>query len=170
MDAPATPRRKYRALILNLLLFALIFLGIRTWQHRDLPSGAAPGLQGTTLQGLPYSLPARPGKPMMVHFWAVWCPVCRTEEDSISAIARDHPDKVITVALNSGPPTAVSRYMEQQGIAYPVVNDPTGVIAAKWGIRAVPASFWITPDGRITSVETGYTTEAGMRLRLWLAK
>jgi peroxiredoxin len=103
-----------------------------------------------------------------VHFWATWCPICRTEQGSIAAIAQDHPD-VITVAMQSGTPQEVSRYMQEQGIAFPVVNDPDGIISRAWGVHAVPASFIIAPDGQIRFVEVGYTTGMGLRLRLWLA-
>jgi thiol-disulfide isomerase/thioredoxin len=168
-EARPKPRTsKWRSLALNLLLFAAIFGGIRMWQHRDLPSGPAPALRGVTLAGLPYALPAHPDKPVLVHFWATWCPVCRAEQDSIAAIAQDHPD-MITVAMQSGAPEAVSRHMREQGISFSVVNDPDGTLASAWGVHAVPASFIIAPDGHISFVEVGYTTGIGLKLRLWLA-
>jgi len=103
-----------------------------------------------------------------VHFWATWCPVCKAEQGSIAAIAHDHPD-VISVAMQSGKPEEVAKYLSDQGIAFPVLNDPDGSISAAWGVHAVPASFIIGPDGQIRFVEVGYTTSLGLRLRLWLA-
>jgi len=50
-----------------------------------------------------------------------------------------------------------------------VLNDPDGVIATRWGVRAVPASFIVDGAGQIRFVEIGYTTGIGLRLRLWLA-
>jgi peroxiredoxin len=105
---------------------------------------------------------------VLVHFWATWCPICRTEQDTINAIARDTPN-VITVAMQSGSRDEVEKYLKQQGLSFPVLNDPDGRIAAAWGVHAVPASFIIDPDGQIRFVEIGYTTETGLRLRLWLA-
>ena len=72
--------------------------------------------------------------------------------------------------MNSGTQEAVVKYMRDQGIAFPVVNDPDGSLSAKWGVHAVPASFIIAPDGRVRFVEVGYTTGVGIKLRLWLAE
>lgn len=159
---------KWRGYAVNVLVFVIIVAGIRFWQQRDIVSGAAPALQGMTLAGQPYTLPARPGKPVLVHFWATWCPICRAEQGSIAAIAHDHAD-VITVAMQSGSTEEVSRHMREQRIDFPVVNDSDGIISSAWGVHAVPASFIIAPDGRIRFVEIGYTTGIGLRLRLWLA-
>lgn len=159
---------KWRSYAFNVLVLVIVVAGIRAWQQRDMVSGAAPALQGLTLAGQPYILPAHPEKPVLVHFWATWCPICRAEQDSITAIAHDHPN-VITVAMQSGRPEDVSRYMQEQGIYFPVVNDQDGLLSSIWGVHAVPASFIIAPDGQIRFVEVGYTTGIGLRLRLWLA-
>jgi thiol-disulfide isomerase/thioredoxin len=105
---------------------------------------------------------------VLVHFWASWCPVCRAEQSSIAAIAQDNQN-VITIAMQSGTPEQVAAYMREQGIAFPVLNDPDGHIARAWGVHAVPVSFIIAPDGEIRFVEVGYTTQIGLRLRMWLA-
>lgn len=159
---------KWRGYAINVLLFVMLVAGIRAWQQRDMVSGAAPALQGVTLAGQTYTLPAHPRQPVLVHFWASWCSICRAEQNSIAAIAHDNPN-VITIAMQSGSPEAVVRYMREQGIDFPVVNDPDGSLAGTWGVHAVPASFIIAPDGRIRFVEIGYTTGVGLRLRLWLA-
>jgi thiol-disulfide isomerase/thioredoxin len=159
---------RWRGYIIEALVFVILIAGIRAWQHRDMVSGSAPALQGVTLAGAPYALPAHPGKPVLVHFWATWCPICRAEQDSIASIAHDHPG-TITVAMQSGSTEQVMRHMREQGITFPVINDQDGEIAGRWGVHAVPASFIIAPDGRIRFVEVGYTTGIGLRLRLWLA-
>jgi len=159
---------KWRGYAVNVLVFAILVAGIRFWQQRDMVSGPAPALQGLTLAGQPYILAAHPGKPVLVHFWATWCPICRAEQGSIAAIAQDDPN-VITVAMQSGTPEEVSRHMHEQGIDFPVVNDQDGMLSRAWGVHAVPASFIIAPDGKIRFVEVGYSTGIGLRLRLWLA-
>ena len=159
---------KWRAYVIEALVFVILIAGIRAWQQRDMVSGSAPALQGVTLAGLPYNLPARPKQPVLVHFWATWCPICRAEQDSITSIAHDHPD-TITVAMQSGSAEQIVRHMREQGIDFPVVNDRDGKLSSAWGVHAVPASFIIGTDGRIRFVEVGYTTGLGLRLRLWLA-
>lgn len=159
---------KWRGYAVNVLLLIILVAGIRAWQQRDMVSGAAPALQSITLAGQPYILPAYPEKPVLVHFWATRCPICRAEQDSIAAIAHDHAN-VITVAMQSGRPEEVFRHIQEQGIVFPVVNDQDGMLSRAWGVHAVPASFIVAPDGRIRFVEVGYTTGTGLRLRLWLA-
>jgi peroxiredoxin len=160
---------KWRGYTFNVLLLVILVVGIRAWQQRDMVGGAAPVLQGVTLAGQTYRLPAHPLQPVLVHFWATWCSICRAEQGSITAIAHDNPN-VITIAMQSGKPEEITQHMREQGIDFLVVNDPEGSIASAWGVHAVPASFIIDPDGRIRFVEVGYTTEIGLRLRLWLAK
>ena len=159
---------KWRAYAINALILVVVFGGVRIWQQRGIASGPAPVLQGVTLAGQPYTLPVQPSQPVLVHFWATWCPICRAEQGAIDGVAQADPN-VITIAMNSGKPEEVARYMQEQGIAFPVLNDPNGQIAGTWGVRAVPASFIIGRDGQIRFVEVGYTTGIGLRIRLWLA-
>jgi peroxiredoxin len=130
-------------------------------------SGQAPPLQGRGLDGAEIALVAQRGRPVLVHFWASWCPVCRLEQGSINRIARDHA--VITVAMQSGSRDEVAAYMTAHGLRFPVVVDPSGDLAARYGVRGVPSSFIVDASGRVRAVETGYTTLLGLSLRLWLA-
>ena len=163
-----SPRAIWKRYAINAVLIIAVVAGMRAWQQRDMVSDIAPELKGVTLNHQHFELPAQPATPTLVHFWATWCPICRTEQGNIVAIARDYPN-TITVAMNSGLNNEVKRYMQEQGIAFPTVNDPDGSISEVWGVHAVPASFIIAPDGKIRFVEVGYTTEIGLRMRLWWA-
>jgi thiol-disulfide isomerase/thioredoxin len=167
-DNPKDSRAaKWRGYAINVLLVVIVVVVIRAWQQRDMVGGAAPLLQGVTLDGQVYKLPAYPDKPVLVHFWATWCSICRAEQGSIQAIAKDYPN-VITIAMQSGKPEDVARHMREQGIDFPVVNDQEGRISNAWGVHAVPASFIVDSSRQIRFVEVGYTTGIGLRLRLWL--
>ena len=155
-----------RALLL--LLSIILIAGIRTWQQRGVASSVAPPLQGMLLSGTPYSLPDKPGQPVLVNFWATWCMPCRAEQDSIAAIAQDHPN-TITVSMRSGDDAGVVSHLKEQGLHFPVLNDADGRIASTWGVQAVPASFIIGPNGQIRFAEVGYLSEFELRFRLWLA-
>jgi peroxiredoxin len=76
---------------------------------------------------------------------------------------------VLTVALQSGEPVEISAYMQGAGLNFPVIPDPDGAIASRWGVRGVPASFILSGDGQIVSTTVGLSTESGLRLRLWAA-
>jgi thiol-disulfide isomerase/thioredoxin len=145
----------------------VLILGIRAWQQSGTARGPAPELTGELLDGKPVALAAYAGQPVLVHFWATWCPICRAEQGSIDSLARD--TSVITVAMQSGEHNAVAQYLRNEALSFPVLNDPDGVMAAQWGVRAVPASFIVDGAGQIRYVEVGYTTGVGLRLRLWLA-
>jgi thiol-disulfide isomerase/thioredoxin len=169
-ETPA-PRRKTRWVkpVIEVIVFLGLLIGFRAWQHRDMPSGPAPALAGYTLAGQVYKLPAHPGKPVLVHFWATWCGVCMAEQGSISALARNKDADLITIAMQSGKTAEVERYVNKQHIDFNVINDEDGTLAQRWGVNAVPADFVVAPDGTISFAEVGYTTNIGRRLRLWLA-
>lgn len=168
MPADHTRAKVWLRRAIEVLVVVALIAGIRAWQQRDMVSGPAPILQGALLDGKPFALAAKPTQPVLVYFWATWCPVCRAEQGTIEAIAHDHPN-VITVAMQSGSRDDVMKHQREQGLSFPVLNDPDGRISAAWGVHAVPASFFIDTNGQIRFVEIGYTTGVGLRLRLWLA-
>lgn len=166
--AEAHPARaaRWRRRAIEALIFVIVIVGIRAWQQRDVVSGAAPALAGVLLDGSAYAPPG--GRPVLVHFWATWCPVCSAEQGSIQSLSQDGYE-VVTVAMQSGSSSEVVRHMTEQRLSFPVLNDADGRVSAAWGVHAVPASFIVGRDGQIRFVEIGYTTEIGLRLRLWLA-
>ena len=93
----------------ELLLFIMIIMGVRAWQQRDIVKGDAPPLAGQLLDGKSFVLPSKPAQPLLVHFWATWCPMCKAEQASIDSLARDNPN-VITIAMQSGDSLAVQKY------------------------------------------------------------
>lgn len=160
-------RRKWLRWSLEVALLVLVYLGLHYWQTRHLPAGPALPLEGVSLEGAPVSLAQLRGRPVLVHFWASWCKVCSLEESSIHSIARDH--QVITVAMQSGSDSDVAGHMRANDLVFPVINDPVGQIAQRWRVRAVPATFIVDRHGAIRFSEVGYTSETGLRLRLWFA-
>lgn len=160
-----------RRWLLDAVLLVAVVVGIQAWQQRDVPKGPAPAIVGRLADGRPFDLTAwrasHPGSPVALHFWAEWCPVCSKEEGNVSAILADWP--VITVAMQSGTPAQVAGHLQARGLAWPTVADGDGGIAEAYGLKGVPAFVVIGRDGAIRSVSTGYTTELGMRLRLWWA-
>ncbi|WP_456377476.1 protein disulfide oxidoreductase [Thiolapillus sp.] len=162
-----SPAPRWRRWAIDILLVLVVIFAVHLWQTRDLPVGSAPKLQGTMLTGETKRLEDYRGKPVLVHFWATWCPVCRLEEGSIDSLAEDYP--VLTIATNSGDAEEIRKHLADNGLSFPVLMDESGVIGADWGIRGVPSSFIVDAQGQIRHVAVGYTTELGLRLRMWLA-
>lgn len=161
---------KHRAnkIIFEIGIFILLYLGVRTYMQWHLVSGPVPPFQALTLAGNHFDT-AQPRKgPLLIHFWASWCPICRLEQNGIQAISRDY--QVISIAMNSGDAMAVKQFLQQQGLDFPVINDPEGTLAGRFGVTAVPVSFVVNDRNQIRFVERGYTTEWGLRLRLWLSR
>ncbi|NVZ07912.1 protein disulfide oxidoreductase [Allochromatium humboldtianum] len=168
--APTTRQRWRRRLggwLVNLVLIVAIVVGVQWWKGRTLVTGEAPPLVGRTVDGTSIDLADWRGRPVLVHFWATWCPVCRITDGTIDAIANDHA--VVTVALQSGTEDEIRAYMREAGQDFRVVLDPDGRLARTWGVAGVPTSFVIDGDGRIRSSIVGVSTGLGLRLRLWLA-
>ncbi|WP_456447546.1 protein disulfide oxidoreductase [Thiolapillus sp.] len=167
-DKDKTTRPRWRRWLWDGLLILVVIVGVQLWQTRNLPSGPAPALEGVLPSGATASLKDYRGQPVLVHFWATWCPVCRAEQGSIEAISKDH--QVLSVATTSGEAQEVSRYIRENHLDFPVILDEAGMLGVAWGIRGVPSSFIIDAHGQIRHAAVGYTTELGLRLRLWLAK
>lgn len=151
----------------SLALLLLVVLGIRLLQDRDLVNGMAPPLSGVTLDGQAFELEQLRGKPALVYFWAVWCGVCKAMQHNIDALNGDIP--MISVAMQSGDAATVERYLSERGITMPVLLDEAALAATRYGIRGVPVAFVLGPNGAIRYTAVGYTTEWGLRARLWLA-
>ena len=157
----------------TLLMVLVALLGVQWWQTRHVPVGLAPDLPLTLVRAdgrthhttLVQWRAAHPGRPVVLHFWAEWCPICRTEEHSITRLSQDWP--VLTVAMQSGNPSTVQRVLQQRQLTWHTAVDPQGDIARAFGFQAVPALVVIDAKGRLRSPTAGYTSEIGMRLRIW---
>lgn len=163
---------RWRRWLVEIILFATILVAFQAWQLRATPSaGAAPDFNGTQIDGSAFDLAdyrtAHPGQPVLLYFWADWCPVCRTTAGSVSSIAADWP--VMTLATQSGDAAAVRRFMQEKSYQWPTLADTDGQIMQRYRLPGTPAFVVIAPDGNIRFVSVGYTTEIGLRLRLWWA-
>ena len=147
------------------LLLLIIYFSIRHWKGIDNIEGIAPIIRDTMLSGESFDLREKKSQPLLVHFWATWCPVCELENPSIASIAKDY--QVITIASWSETESEVAQYLKQEKLEMPVIVDEQGEWARLYGVKAVPSSFFIDGQGHIQFIETGYTTELGLRLRLW---
>ncbi len=168
---PPLKRPLWRRWGVEVLIFLCGVLALQMWQLRDAARGPAPDFALNDLAGQQVTLAdwrkLQPEKPRLLYFWAEWCPVCRTTAGSVSAIAADWP--VLSVAVQSGSESAVAKVMQDKGYSWPTINDPRGQMLQRYGLPGTPAFAILTPDGQIRHVAVGYTSEIGLRLRLWLA-
>jgi thiol-disulfide isomerase/thioredoxin len=165
------------------LMFAVV-LAVQAWQTRDVAGGPLPAAaldaplplldaQGAVRESslraeLATLQRAHPGQNVGLYVWAEWCPICKTIQGTVDGLSADHP--VITVAMQSGPPDKVARYLGARGLAWPTLVDPRSQLSRALGFGSVPAFAVITPQGELRWPTVGLTSGWGMRLRLWLAR
>lgn len=158
----------YRRWMVNLAIIVGAFIAIRACNQQKLVSGAAVAFEGRGLDGQPISLRDYRGQPVLLHFWATWCGVCSAMADNVEAVARDY--RVLTVASQSGDSDRVRAYVAEHKLSFPVLNDPDGRLARSYGVSAFPTTFVIDKTGKIRHAEVGFTTETGLRFRVFLSK
>lgn len=148
-------------------LAVAVLFGVRAYQVRGAARGAAPAWSAPTIAGERVELAQLRGSPFALHFWASWCGVCSAMRHNVRAFASEH--RVISVASESGDVAAIRNFVAQHPVDAPVLADANGALARAYGVRAFPTTFFIDANGGIRHVESGYTTELGMALRLWSA-
>ena len=171
MLSGAKPAR-WRRWMLEALLIVGLVVAVHLWQSRGLPDAEAPPLAGRLLDGSSVELAelsrAAGGKPVLVAFWSTWCPLCKTELSSLAAVGRDWP--LLSVAMQSGGADEVGKFLAERRLALPTVNDRDGLLSARYRVSGVPTHFIVDAAGKVRFRSVGYTTELGLRFRLWWAE
>ncbi|HEY8450468.1 MAG TPA: TlpA disulfide reductase family protein [Bacillota bacterium] len=152
------------------LLGALIAAGlivaaaaiIGWWPGRaELPSpgGRAPGFAlATVAGGRTVALEEYRGQPVIVNFWATWCPPCVKELPVLEQVAEQGQIAVLAVNVGDGR-EQVQAFTRQHGLNMTVLLDQQGEVAGAYGMRGLPETFFIDDDGVIRHIERGALTE-----------
>lgn len=104
-------------------------------------------------------------KPLLIHFWASWCPICALEEQNIETISKDY--QVITIATQSGSSEEIKEYLEKNNLSFKVVNDNLATLSREFNIKAFPTTFIYDKNQNLKFSEVGYSSTFGLKLRLW---
>lgn len=156
-------------LLMDVVLLALLFTGVGLWQTRHLPTGEpAPDFVLRSLSGEPVRLSSLRGQSVVLSFWAPWCGVCKAESSTLSALqgTLGGSARVLSVALSYENEADVHRFVQAQGVDYPVLLGGNEVMSA-YAVEQFPTTFFISPEGRIERAAVGYTTRLGLLWRLW---
>ena len=128
----------------------------------ELSSNQLPQIEAQLLDGTQFSV--KKGKPLVLHFWATWCPTCKLEASNIESVSKEY--EVLTIAVNSGDDTQLKKYMNEKKLTFKVVNDKEGKWAQQFNIEAYPTTFIYDAKEELKFSEVGYTTTAGLLGRL----
>ena len=158
---------KPRKLMIQFGVLLIIIYTIRSCQQVGMVEGMAPMIKDRLLSGELVELKQYRGKPVLIYFWATWCPICKLVNNNIHRIAKDHA--VITIAYWPESENEVKQMLQSENLMMPVIVDMDGEWGKLYGVRGVPSSFILGPQGVIQFSEVGYTTEMGLRFRLWWA-
>lgn len=145
----------------GILLFILSNI-ISYIRKPELNSMSLPKIEAVLLDGSGYRV--KKGRPLVIHFWATWCPTCKLEAANIQSVSEKY--EVLTVAVSSGENPKVEAYMKERGLTFKVLNDSDGKWAAKFKVNAFPTTFMYDSKGKLRFTEVGYTTTAGFFARL----
>ncbi len=128
----------------------------------ELTSTLLPQVEVILLNTSTYSL--KKGKPVVIHFWATWCKVCKLEAQNIETLSKQY--EVLTIAVNSGEDEQIKAYLKERGLTFNVLNDVEGTWAKQFNVEVFPTIFIYDRAGELRFTEVGYTTTAGLLARL----
>lgn len=113
---------------------------------------AAPAFDAARLDGARVRFPQDyAGRPVVLRFWADWCRYCEDEMKGIEPIYRQRRAEGLEVlALNVGQaPDKVSAFVGKLGISYPALLDEPADIARRYGVVALPTTYFVDASGVI---------------------
>ena len=103
-------------------------------------------------------------KPLLIHFWATWCPTCKMEASNINLLSKYF--QVVTIAVKSGSDYELKKYLDEHGYTFLVVNDKDTQLSKYFKIAGYPTTFIYDKEQKLRFSEVGYTSTLGLYLRL----
>jgi peroxiredoxin len=104
------------------------------------------------LKGRSWSLKDVHGKVVMLNFWATWCPPCRKEMPDLEALSQHFQSQgLVILGVSDDEPKKVRAFIQQQGISYPVLLDPSSKTNKSFHIEGIPKTFVYDREGKIVA-------------------
>lgn len=185
-NSPKTPLQRRHVLTVGVAAAAaLAGAGAAYWQDKQVASSepAAPykpasgdlndlwQMQFDTPDGSKLAMQSLKGKPLLINFWATWCPPCVEELPLLERFySQNKAKRVQIVGLAADKPEAVRTFLKKLPLTFPIgITDLSGIALSKsWGNLAggLPFSVMLASDGRVIQRKMGKLSEDD--LKIWL--
>ena len=105
------------------------------------------------------------GKPVVINFWATWCPPCRAEMPEFVKVAAD--EDIIVLAVNDGEDRGlVEDFAAAFGMTMPVVLDRDSMLSERYLVQGLPTTYFVDSEGKLSSLAVGQLTPEALDERL----
>ena len=111
----------------------------------------APNFAMKDMDDVVHKLADYKGKPVIINFWATWCPPCREELPSMNrAWGKIKNDGIEMLAINVGEDEdTIFAFSGEYPIDFTILLDESGEEIKKWPIKGLPTTFVLNPEGQI---------------------
>jgi peroxiredoxin len=109
------------------------------------------------LEGRQVRLNDHRGKLVFLSFWATWCPPCRAEMPSMESLYRrlgNRGFEILAVDMQESR-EQVQKFVHENAFSFPVLLDETGRVGAMYGVRNIPTTYLIDPQGTVLARSIG---------------
>ncbi|MFY8135378.1 MAG: TlpA family protein disulfide reductase [Aquimonas sp.] len=112
------------------------------------------------------------GRPLLINFWATWCPPCIEELPLLDALhQRSGADGLQVIGIALDDPAAVEKFLGEVPVEFPMFLAKPGRVDLSTTLgnanSVLPYSVLIDAEGRIAKRKFGAFSEAS--LREWVA-
>ncbi len=107
---------------------------------------------GTTLSGAPYNGASLTGKPVMMFFWASWCPFSNAGAPAVSQAAAANPKVTFVGIAGRSDVGSMQAFVSKYNMNFTNLNDADGSLWARFNVPWQPAYLFYRPDGSSTFV------------------
>jgi thiol-disulfide isomerase/thioredoxin len=122
------------------------------------PGEPAPPFTLEDLDGKTAAFRAGNGKPSLIVFWTVFCPLCRELTPAVNEIARRHRATIRFASINLDGKrftNAVHSFVKENGITYPVLLDSLRgdffIASDPYGVEKTPTAVLVDASGKVHS-------------------